>query len=109
MTPEERVDALTPAPLDPPPYDPWRQMKPNKMWPEEIRLLIRGYVAAPGEKLAPCLVCGSKKRGRWTMLCPFVAHTLQQFTTVPSAELPPLTLVCNDHPLAPAEAIGKAL
>jgi hypothetical protein len=87
----------------------WRQMKPNDLFPEEVRALIRGYVAAKGEKLDPCPVCGSKRRGRWTMLCPFQAHTFGLATVQPAGEFAPLTLVCNEHPIGPTEAIAQAL
>jgi hypothetical protein len=101
-------------PASPPQFDPrYRQMKPNKMWPEEIRFLIRGYVAAQKELLPPCPVCGSKKRGRWTMLCPFVAYDIggvNRFVVTPhEPELAPLTLICGEHGLWPTAAIHAAL
>jgi hypothetical protein len=106
------------GPPRPVPRGDWRQMKPNPQWPDEIRYLIRGYVAAKGEKLPPCPVCGSKKRGRWTMLCPFRAYTFSTFVVKPAttAEDPltpivfaPLTLVCSDHPINPTDPIMEAL
>lgn len=93
-------------PSSPPLYPgDWRMPRPNPQWPDEIRYLIRFYVAAKGETLDPCPVCGSRKRGRWTMLCPFIPHTLEPFTTRPHGERPPLTLVCSEHPIAPIRPI----
>lgn len=97
---------------DPPPapVGDYRMCKPNKMWPDEIRYLIRFYVAAKGEKLAPCPVCKSRKRGRWTMLCPFHAHTLGQFVVQKfETTFAPLTLVCSEHPISPIKEIIKVI
>lgn len=91
------------------PKGAFRECKPNPMWPEQVRYLIRFYVAAKGEKLDPCPVCGSRKRGRWTMLCPFRAFTLGQFAMQPGGTFEPLTLVCSDHPINPTDAIMQAL
>lgn len=87
----------------------FRQCKPNPLWPDEIRYLIRFYVAAKGERLDPCPVCGKRKRGRWTMLCPFQAFTMGQFAAQPAGEFAPLTLVCSDHPISPTHPIQNAL
>lgn len=88
---------------------PWRQPKPNKMWPEEVRALIRFYVAAKGEKFAPCPTCGKKRRGRWTMLCPFKSFTLGRFAVQEGGTHDALTLVCSEHPIAPTKPIQDAL
>src|SRR5262245_20610419 len=87
----------------------FRQPKPNPLFPPEIQALLRFYVAGKGEKLDPCPVCGSKRRGRWTMLCPFEAFTFAQFVVMPAGEYPPLTLVCSEHPVHPTRAILRAL
>jgi hypothetical protein len=88
----------------------WVQAKPNKSWPEEMRALIRFYVAAKGEKRAPCAVCGRRKRGAyWTMLCPFESFTMASFTVNKCGTHEPLTLVCDDHPIAPIKAVLEAL
>ncbi len=92
-----------------PPRGEFRQAKPSNSWPEEIRYLLRFYVAAKGEKLPPCPVCQSRKRGRWTMLCPFSAKTFGPFTLIEGGEHAPLTLVCSEHPISPTAAIMKAL
>src|ERR1700678_3038416 len=97
------------APTTEPPPDPdnypWRQAEPNKLWPEEVRALIRFYVAAKGEKLTPCPTCGKKTRGRWTMLCPFESFTLGMFQVEKAGTHDALTLVCSDHPIAPTKLI----
>jgi hypothetical protein len=91
------------------PKGEFREARPNPQWPEQLRALIRFYVKAQGEKLAPCPVCGSRKPGRWTMLCPFRAYTLGAFKVVEAGTFDPLTLVCSDHPINPTEAIMDAL
>jgi hypothetical protein len=91
------------------PAGEFRQPKPSKAWPEEVRSLIRFYVAAKGERLDPCPACGAKKRGRWTMLCPFASHGFGVTTLKKLGEHAPLTLVCSDHPISPTEAIRAAL
>jgi hypothetical protein len=92
-----------------PPKGEYREMRPNKMFPPQITALIRAYVAAKGEQFGPCPVCGKKKRGRWTMLCPFRAYNLGQFKVIMAGEYPPLTLVCCDHPINPSKAIMAAM
>jgi hypothetical protein len=92
----------------PPKHYPWWEAKPNKMWPEQVRVLILFYVKAKGEKLAPCPVCGNKRAGRWAMLCPFESFTLGTFAATKFGEHAPLTLVCSDHPIKPTDAIMGA-
>lgn len=84
----------------------YRQAAPNPGWPNEIRLLIR-FVRP--KKARPCAVCQRETKKLWTMLCPFIAHTVDRFVTKPSGELAPLTEVCDDHPIAPTDAIRRAL
>lgn len=87
----------------------FRPAKDHPMFPPEFTALIRFYVAAKGEKLDPCPACGSRRRGRWTMLCPFTAHTFGAFALREAGEFPPLTLICSDHPMSPTDAIKAAL
>lgn len=91
------------------PKGSFRKAKPNKMFPVEIRYLIRFYVAAKGEQLPACAACNKKRRARWTMLCPFVAKEFGAFTLTDLGEFLPLTLVCSDHPIGPTQAIVEAL
>ena len=71
--------------------------------------MLRSYVAAVGETPDPCPVCGSRRRGRWTMLRPSVAFELDQFAARRfGQEFAPLALVSYDHPIWPTEAITKA-
>jgi hypothetical protein len=102
--------ADTPAePAQAEPKGQFRQAKPNPQFPPEITYLLRFYVAAKGEKLPPCPVCNKKTRGRWTMLCPFRAFTMGTFKVEPAGEFAPLTLVCSDHFINPAQPIMEAL
>ncbi len=94
---------------DPPPYHPWRQMKPNKMFSEEIRYLVRSYVPDKSAKLPPCPACGKRSRGRWTMLCPFRVKEFDTFALTDLGEFPPLALVCSAHLIAPTDPIAAAL
>jgi hypothetical protein len=105
------TDAETPETPEQPPERKgyYCQVKPNRLWPEEIRALIRGYVAAKGEKLPPCPACGTRRRGRWTMLSPFRAYTLGQFAVQEAGTFEPLTLVCSEHPIMATKAILEAL
>lgn len=89
--------------------NPWRDAKPNKMFPPEVTALIRFYIRAKGEKIPPCPVCGDRRRTRWTMLCPFESFTLGTFVVEKFGEHAPLTLVCSEHPIAPTKAIQEAL
>ena len=92
-----------------PPVGEFREVRPNKMWPPQVQYLIRVYIAAKGETLPPCPACGKKRRGRWTMLCPFSSFGFTSFTVVKLKDHAPLELVCGDHPLQPAQAIMDAM
>lgn len=99
----------TAAVAEKPPRGYFAEVKPNPLWQPQIQYLIRIYVAAKGEALAPCPVCGSKRRGRWTMLCPFRSFTLGRFAVQHAGDHPALELVCSAHPLQPAPAIMGAM
>lgn len=89
--------------------DGWRLPKPNPAFPDEITALIRFWVAAKGEKLEPCPVCSKRRRGRWTMLCPFQSFTFGQFAVEKAGEHAPLTLVCSEHPINPTPSLMEAI
>jgi hypothetical protein len=97
-----------PAP-DPAPKGEFREAKPNPAFPPQITALIRFYVAAKGEVLEPCPLCGKRSRGRWTMLCPFTAHEFGAFAITAGVAFTPLTLVCSAHPIMPTKPILEAL
>lgn len=84
----------------------WRKPEPNPLWPDEIRLLIRFRVHP---KRVKCAICDRKMKVMWTMLCPFVAHSMTGFTMVPSDPLQPLAEVCADHPIAPRADIMEVI
>ena len=84
----------------------WRQPKPNPQWPDELTKLIR--FAVHKQKIQ-CAVCEKRKKVMWTMLCPFTASTITGFSLQPSEVLEPLTLVCDDHPIAPRDDIMDVL
>lgn len=70
----------------------------NPMFPPQITMLIR--FARPVKAVA-CALCGKKRKKMWTMLVPFRAQSMAPFALIAGDELPALTLVCEDHPLAP--------
>jgi len=70
----------------------------NPLFPPELTMLLR--FARP-EKAVECALCHKKRKKMWTMLVPFKAQKINQFSLTPGDELPALTLVCVDHPLAP--------
>jgi len=70
----------------------------NPLFPPEFTMLLR--FARP-EKAIKCALCSKKRKKMWTMLVPFKAQKMTEFSLVPGDELPALTLVCEDHPLAP--------
>jgi hypothetical protein len=80
--------------------------KDNPMFPPELTALLR-FVRL--DKAEPCPACKKKGKKRWTMLVPFHATTPSGFVLSKGPELPALTPVCEDHPLAPAESFTQAI
>jgi hypothetical protein len=73
------------------------EAKPNKLFSEEQRQLIRFLRY---NKPVACAECGKKTKKMWTMLCTFTAKQWGQFALTDSGKAhPPLTAVCEDHPL----------
>jgi hypothetical protein len=79
------------------------EAKPNKMFTEEQRQLVRFLRY---NQTIPCVECGKRRRIMWTMFCTFRAmnfdshrFNLEKSTTKIHAPLAP---VCGAHPLAPA-------
>jgi hypothetical protein len=76
------------------------EAKPNKMFSEEQRALVR-FLRYTGETVA-CAECGRKKRTLWTMLWSFQAVDMGMLVPKRSGKIhPPLTPVCPTHLLAP--------
>ena len=76
------------------------------MFPPELTALLRFAKLA---KPQPCASCGKTRRKiMWTMLCPFHPTFEVGFILEKGPELPPLTLVCSDHPITPTDAIWAA-
>lgn len=77
------------------------EAKPNPMFTEEERAIVRFLRYSRKVK---CPICEGRAKIHWTMLCEFRALTLNENSFVPekSDVLPPLTNVCNKHPLEPA-------
>lgn len=75
------------------------EAKPNKMFTEDMRQLIRFLHYT---KAVACAECGKKKKRHWTMLCSFQATSMGAFVLTRSGKVHrPLTPVCGAHPLAP--------
>jgi hypothetical protein len=78
------------------------EARPNKMFTEEHRQLVRFLRYSESMK---CAECGRKKRTLWTMLCSFQALDMAMIVPKRSGNIhPPLTPVCQTHLLA-AEVI----
>ncbi len=74
------------------------EAKPNKMFSEDQRALVRFLRY---NKSVPCAECGRRKRIHWTMLCSFQAYTMAAIVPKKSGKVHlPLTPVCQ-HLLAP--------
>ena len=83
------------------------EAKPNKLFTEEERLWIRFLLY---NKKVRCAECGKMAKVHWTMLCQFRAVTIPLDSFVmrePEHSHPPLTPVCQDHPLSPAFTKAK--
>ncbi|HEA68233.1 MAG TPA: hypothetical protein ENI07_15645 [Desulfobacterales bacterium] len=74
------------------------EAKDNPMFPPETTMLIR--FARPEQPLK-CAMCGKKRKKLWTMLVPFRGQAIHQFSMTQSDILDALTLICDDHPMAP--------
>lgn len=77
------------------------EAEPNPMFTEEQRSWVRFLIY--NRKVA-CAECGKESKKMWTMLLEFRASTLGEGTfVVPKGDKvhPPLTPVCEDHPLSP--------
>lgn len=73
--------------------------KLNKMFSEEQRQAVLFLIY---NQFICCTECGKKRKRMWTMLCQFKAascgpHSLDES----NKSHPPLTPVCQDHPLLP--------
>lgn len=71
----------------------------NNMFSPGITAMIR-FARTP--EAVKCAMCGKEGREFWTMIVPFTGHYFHEYTTVESEELPALTLVCEDHMMAPS-------
>ena len=76
-----------------------REARPNKMFSEEQRALVRFLRFSSA---VPCAECGRRSKTHWTMLCEFKANTMAQFSIIPGKRLWPMAPVCTKHPMAPA-------
>lgn len=76
------------------------EAKPNKMFTEQMRQSVRFLCYSAH---VPCAMCGKKAKIHWTMLCRFKAGDMEKSFLVlqMGKPLPPLTPVCQDHPLGP--------
>src|SRR5512146_1661732 len=77
---------------------------PHPLFTEGQRRLVRFIRLYENGKLksTPCAECGKKKRGLWTMLVSFQAHSMGALVPIKSGKVhPPLTPVCQSHLLAP--------
>lgn len=77
------------------------EARPNKLFTEEMRQLIRFLRFS---EAVLCAECGTKRKTHWTMTVPFKAHTwpknsfaLQESGTIHQ----PGNQVCRQHLLAP--------
>lgn len=78
-----------------------REAKPNKMFSEQQRAMVRFLLY--NQKVA-CAACGKKAKTMWTMLCQFKAVDFENSIMVAKdfeASFAPLAPVCGDHPLHP--------
>ena len=76
-----------------------REAKPNTLFSEEQRQMVRFLVY---NRKVKCAACGKKKKVMWTQLCSFTAGDLEasQFALKVYPQIfDPLTPVCDDHPL----------
>lgn len=77
------------------------EAKPNKMWPEAMRQVVR-FLRYSGT--VACAECGRRSKHHWTLLVTFTAQTVprQGFTLTSSGTTHlPLAPVCRAHLLAP--------
>ncbi len=78
-----------------------REAKPNKMFTEEMRRLVRFLRYS---QVVECAECGKRSKSHWTMLASFKAMDMKgSFGVLRSATGKvhmPLTPVCGIHPLA---------
>lgn len=82
------------------------EAKPNKMFTEEHRQIVRFLRYS---KAVPCAACGKKRKLHWTMLCQFTAMKMAKFAMSPYPKVfDPLTAVCSDHPLGLPESVREA-
>jgi hypothetical protein len=77
-----------------------REAKPNKMFSEQQRAMVRFLLY---NKPVVCAECGKKAKVMWTMLCQFKAGDMKRSFVVlqMGASRAPLTPVCDEHPLSP--------
>lgn len=78
------------------------EAKPNKLFTEQQRAMIRFLIYS---RKIPCAECGKLRTKMWTALYQFRAVTVHPNDFVlrePVTSHPPLTPVCDDHPLAVA-------
>ncbi|MCJ7482613.1 MAG: hypothetical protein MUO31_06580 [Thermodesulfovibrionales bacterium] len=75
-----------------------REAKPNKLFTEEQRELVRFLVY---NKKVHCRRCNRKVKIMWTMLCEFYAMNMGQHSMDKGEKYMPLTPVCSEHPLKP--------
>ena len=75
------------------------EAKPNKMFTEEHRALVRFLRF---NRSVACAECGRKGKVRWTMFCSFQAWSMAMIVPKKSGKVHlPLTPVCTSHLLAP--------
>ena len=74
------------------------EANPNKLFTEEQRRSILFLIY--NKKIA-CAECGRKVKKMWTMLCQFKAVTMTDTLDESVKSHPPLTPVCDEHPLSP--------
>lgn len=77
--------------------------------PEVIRVLIRFARVDESSPPVTCAECGTETRRLWTMLVPFHAHRPVGMMMKKGRELAALTLVCDDHPMWPTDAVLNVL
>lgn len=78
-------------------------VRENPMFGPEMTAIVRG-VELP-EKMA-CACCGKLIKKGWTMVVPFQSAIFGKYVGVMKSEpevQAPLTAVCDDHPINPAE------
>lgn len=75
------------------------EAKPNKLFTEAQRQAVRFLRYS---RRIPCTQCKKKRKIMWTMLCEFKAQSMGHITLVDGETIhPPLTPVCDEHPLQP--------